>query len=248
MRVLVLGGTTEASLLARRLAQRDDIAAILSFAGRTENPKQPPIPFRSGGFGGVDGLYDFLLAKRIDAVVDATHPFAVRISEHAIVASQRGGIPLVVFTRPAWEKRDGDRWISVDDTEAAVRALGEAPRRVFLTHGRLQIAPFASAPQHSYVVRTIDRPADIMTLPRHRLILARGPFLTPDEARLMREERIEIVVTKNSGGPSTYAKIEAARMLQIPVVMIRRPPIGHVDALFDADQVMTWLDAHDLAP
>jgi precorrin-6A/cobalt-precorrin-6A reductase len=248
MRVLVLGGTTEASLLARRLAQRDDIAAILSFAGRTENPKQPPIPFRIGGFGGVDGLCDFLLAERIDAVIDATHPFAVRISEHAISASERARVPLVAFTRPAWEKQDGDRWISADDTQAAVRALGEAPRRVFLTHGRLQLAPFGFAPQHSYVVRTIDRPADIMTLPQHRLILARGPFLTGDEAQLMREERIEIVVTKNSGGPSTYAKIEAARMLQIPVVMIRRPPIGRVAALLDADQVMTWLDAHHLAP
>jgi precorrin-6A/cobalt-precorrin-6A reductase len=248
MRVLVLGGTTEASLLARRLARRDDIAAILSFAGRTENPKQPPIPFRIGGFGGVDGLHDYLVAEHIHAVVDATHPFAVRISEHAANACQRAGIPLVAFTRPAWEQQDGDRWISAEDTEAAVRALGEAPRRVFLTHGRLQLTPFASAAQHFYVVRTIDRPADIMTLPRHRLILARGPFLTPDEAQLMREERIEMVVTKNSGGPSTYAKIEAARRLQIPVVMIRRPPIGRVDALFDADQVMTWLNTHHLAP
>jgi precorrin-6A/cobalt-precorrin-6A reductase len=248
MRVLILGGTTEASLLARRLAQRDDIAAILSFAGRTENPRQPPIPFRIGGFGGVDGFYDFLLAQHIQAVVDATHPFAVRISENAISACQRAGVPLVAFTRPAWEQQDGDRWISADDTEAAVRALGEVPRRVLLTHGRLQLAPFASAPQHSYVVRTIDRPADIMTLPRHRLILARGPFLTGDEAQLMRQERIEIVVTKNSGGRSTYAKIEAARTLQIPVVMIRRPQIRRVDALFDVDQVMAWLDAHGLAP
>jgi precorrin-6A/cobalt-precorrin-6A reductase len=248
MRVLVLGGTTEASLLARRLAQRDDIAAILSFAGRTESPRQPPIPFRIGGFGGVDGLTDFLLADRIDAVVDATHPFAVHISENAAGACQRTRLPLVAFTRPAWQQQDGDRWISVDDTEAAVRALGETPRRVLLTHGRLQLAAFASAPQHSYVVRTIDRPADIMALPRHRLILARGPFLTGDETRLMRHEHIEVVVTKNSGGQSTYAKIEAARTLQIPVVMIRRPQISRVDELFDVDEVMTWLDAHGLVP
>jgi precorrin-6A/cobalt-precorrin-6A reductase len=248
MRVLVLGGTTEASLLARRLAKRDDVAAILSLAGRTENPRQPPIPFRVGGFGGPDGLHDFLLTERIDAVVDATHPFAVRISEHASSACRRARVPLVVFTRPAWEQQDGDRWIFADDAEAAVRALGETPRRIFLTHGRLQLAPFASAPQHFYVVRTIDRPADIMTLPEHRLILARGPFLADDEARLMRDERIAIVVTKNSGGQSTYAKIEAARNLQIPVVMIRRPPTSRADALFDADQVMAWLGAHGLAP
>src|SRR5437667_4347993 len=107
MRVLILGGTTEASLLARRLAQRDDIAAILSFAGRTENPRQPPIPCRIGGFGGVGGFYDFLLVERIDAVIDATHPFAVRISENAASACRRARIPLVALTRPAWEPQDG---------------------------------------------------------------------------------------------------------------------------------------------
>jgi precorrin-6A/cobalt-precorrin-6A reductase len=197
MRVLVLGGTAEASLLAERLARRRDIAAIFSFAGRTESPRQPPIPFRIGGFGGIDGLSDFLLAERIDAVVDATHPFAARISEHAASACERARVPLVALTRPAWERQDGDRWIPAEDIEAAVRALGDTPRRVFLTHGRLQLAPFASAPQHSYVVRTIDPPADIMALPRHRLILARGPFLTGDEVKLMRDEGIEIVVTKN---------------------------------------------------
>ena len=142
MRVLILGGTTEASLLARRLAQRDDIAAILSFAGRTGNPRQPPIPFRIGGFGGVDGFYDFLLVERIDAVVDATHPFAVRISENATSACRRARIPLVAFTRPAWEQQDGDRWIFADDTEAAVRALGDAPRRVFLNSWPFAARPF----------------------------------------------------------------------------------------------------------
>jgi precorrin-6A/cobalt-precorrin-6A reductase len=248
MRVLVLGGTAEASLLAERLARRRDIAAIFSFAGRTESPRQPPIPFRIGGFGGIDGLSDFLLAERIDAVVDATHPFAARISEHAASACERARVPLVALTRPAWERQDGDRWIPAEDIEAAVRALGDTPRRVFLTHGRLQLAPFASAPQHSYVVRTIDPPADIMALPRHRLILARGPFLTGDEVKLMRDEGIEIVVTKNSGGQSTYAKIEAARTLQIPVVMIRRPLIRRADELFDPDQVMAWLDAHGAIP
>lgn len=248
MRVLVLGGTAEASLLAQRLARRQDIPAILSFAGRTQSPKLPPIPFRIGGFGGIDGLCNFLLAKEIHAVVDATHPFAVRISEHAASACERARVPLVALTRPAWEPQNGDRWIFAEDIEAAVRALGDVPRRVFLTHGRLQLAAFASAPQHSYVIRAIDPPADLMTLPRHRLILARGPFLTGDEVKLMRDEGIEIVVTKNSGGQSTYAKIEAARTLQIPVVMIRRPLIPRAGELFDPDQVMAWLDAHGAIP
>src|SRR5438876_5037734 len=153
MRVLILGGTTEASLLARRLAPRDDIAPVLSFAGVTENPKQPPIPFRVGGFGGIDGLCEYLYAQNIDAVIDATHPFAVRISANAVSACRRAGVALVAFTRPAWQPQPGERWIAADDIDAAVRALGETPRRVFLTHGRLQLAAFASAPQHRYLVR-----------------------------------------------------------------------------------------------
>jgi precorrin-6A/cobalt-precorrin-6A reductase len=249
MRVLILGGTTEASMLARRLAQRDDIDPILSFAGRTENPVPPPIPFRTGGFGGADGLHDFLIADRIRAVVDATHPFAARMSENAASACRRAGIALVAFTRPAWDRQDGDRWISAEDTEAAVAALGDPPRRVFLTHGRQQLAAFARAPQHSYLVRSIERPVDIIALPRHRLILARGPFLAADEVRLMRDQRIEILVTKNSGGVSTYGKIEAARALEIPVVMIQRPPTaGGVEALFAVGDVMAWLGTHREAP
>lgn len=248
MRVLILGGTSEASQLARRLAPRQDIAAILSLAGVTENPRQPPVPFRVGGFGGVDGLHDFLVAEHIEAVVDATHPFAARISENAIRACARAGIALVAFTRPAWQQQPGDHWISADDAQAAVCALGEVPRRVFLTHGRLQLAPFAAAPQHHYLVRSIDPPADLTTLPSHQLIQARGPFQLDDEIKLMRQHGIESIVSKNSGGPSTYAKIEAARTLRIPVVMISRPPAGPTTALFGIDQVMAWLEAHALAP
>src|ERR1700730_4328921 len=217
MRIFILGGTREASMLARRLAEDVTIKPMLSFAGRTENPVLPPIPFRIGGFGGTDGLYHYLGAENIDAVIDATHPFAVRISENARSACRRAHIPLVAFTRPAWEQQGGDRWIEVDDIDVAVRALGDRPRRVLLTHGRLQLSPFARSPQHTYIVRAIDRPADIMALPRHRLILARGPFAKAAEGQLMGDERVDIVVSKNSGGSATYAKIEAARELGIPV-------------------------------
>jgi precorrin-6A/cobalt-precorrin-6A reductase len=248
MRILVLGGTREASMLAQRLSGDVTFKPTLSFAGRTENPVLPPIPFRIGGFGGGDGLCDYLVTENIDAVIDATHPFAVRISENARRACQRAQVPLVTFTRPAWEQQAGDRWIVVDDVEAAVRALGDPPRRILLTHGRLQLSAFARSPQHTYIVRAIDRPADIMALPRHRLILARGPFAKAAEVQLMRDERIDVVVSKNSGGPSTYAKIEAARDLGVPVVMLRRPPIDAAAEVFDVDAVMRWLDAHRPVP
>jgi precorrin-6A/cobalt-precorrin-6A reductase len=248
MHILILGGTREASMLARRLAEDVAIKPILSFAGRTENPVLPPIPFRIGGFGGADGLYHYLVAENIDAVIDATHPFAVRISENARTACRRSHIPLVAFTRPAWEQHGGDRWIEVDDVDAAVRALGDRPRRVLLTHGRLQLSAFARSPQHTYIVRAIDRPADIMALPRHHLILARGPFAKSAENQLMGDERIDIVVSKNSGGSATYAKIEAARELGIPVVMMRRPRIDGAAELFDVDAVMMWLGAHRRVP
>jgi precorrin-6A/cobalt-precorrin-6A reductase len=248
MRILILGGTREASTLVQRLSGDVTIKPILSFAGRTENPVLPPIPFRIGGFGGVDGLYRYLMAKNIDAVIDATHPFAVRISENARTACQRAQVPLAAFTRPAWEPKAGDRWIVVDDVDAAVRALGNRPQRILLTHGRLQLSPFAQSPQHTYIVRTVDRPVDIMALPRHRLVLARGPFAKDAELQLMRDERIDIVVSKNSGGPSTYAKIEAARDLGISVVMMRRPQIDRAAELFSVDAVMTWLGTHRAVP
>jgi precorrin-6A/cobalt-precorrin-6A reductase len=235
-------------MLARRLSADVTIKAILSFAGRTENPMPPPIPFRVGGFGGADGLSHYLMAENIDAVIDATHPFAVRISENARSACRRAHIPLVAFTRPAWERQGGDRWIEVDDVDAAVRALGDRPRRVLLTHGRLQLSPFARSPQHTYIVRAIDRPADILALPRHRLILARGPFAKGAESQLMRDQCIDFVVSKNSGGSSTYAKIEAARDLEIPVVMIRRPRIDGAAELLDVDAVMVWLGTHRGVP
>jgi precorrin-6A/cobalt-precorrin-6A reductase len=248
MRILILGGTREASMLAQRLSVDVTVKPILSFAGRTENPVLPPIPFRIGGFGGADGLYDYLMAENIDAVIDATHPFAVRISENARSACRRAHVALVAFTRPAWERLAGDRWIVVDDIDAAVRALGHRPRRVLLTHGRLQLSSFARSPQHTYIVRAIDRPADIMALPRHRLILARGPFAKGAESQLMRDECIDIVVSKNSGGSSTYAKIEAARDLEIPVVMIRRPQMDCTAGLFEVDAVMVWLGTHRGVP
>jgi precorrin-6A/cobalt-precorrin-6A reductase len=235
-------------VLARRLADKPDIAPILSLAGATANPAQAPIPQRIGGFGGPKGLAAFLVRERIGAVIDATHPFAARMSANAVAACQATGTPLIVFTRPPWMREAGDHWIEVATINEAVDALGIQRRTVFLTHGRLQLPAFARAPRHRYIVRAIDRPAEIDALPDCKLILARGPFSLADELALMKREQIEAVVTKNSGGRATYAKIEAARALGIQVVILSRPPASEAETLYELDGVMTWIAAHRQAP
>jgi precorrin-6A/cobalt-precorrin-6A reductase len=217
-------------------------------AGATAHRAQAPIPQRVGGFGGAEGLTAFLARERIDAVVDATHPFASRMSANAVAACLATGTPLVVFTRSAWTHQPDDRWIEVATMDDAVDALGTQRRTVFLTQGRLQLAAFVRAPQHRYVVRTIDRPAEIDALPDCKLILARGPFSLADELALMQREQIETLVTKNSGGSATYAKIEAARALKIEVVILRQPPAPEAETLHDLDGVVAWLAAHRQAP
>jgi precorrin-6A/cobalt-precorrin-6A reductase len=244
LRLLILGGTSEASALARQVADQPDVAAILSLAGATAEPAPAPIPQRIGGFGGAESLAAFLAREHIDAVVDATHPFASRISANAVAACGATRTPLVVFSRPPWTREPGDRWIEVAAMDDAVPALGTQRKTVFLTQGRLQLAAFARAPQHRYIVRAIDRPADIDALPDHKLILARGPFTIRDELELMKHEGIEMLVTKNSGGRATYAKIEAARALEIEVIVVRRPPAPEAETLHDLDAVMAWIAAH----
>jgi precorrin-6A/cobalt-precorrin-6A reductase len=248
MRLLILGGTTEASALARHIAGRPDIDPILSLAGRTRHPVAPPIPFRTGGFGGVAGLKTYLAETKIDAVIDATHPFAAQMSLHAAQACHDLKLPLVQFTRPSWRPTQGDRWRPVPDMAAAANALGTSPRRVLLTVGGLQLTAFAAAPQHHYVVRTIDPPQIVDAMPDHRLILARGPFALEDEIALMQDERIDVLVTKNSGGTATEAKLEAARRLGIEVVMVERPETAGVPALESLGAVMGWIGNHRPIP
>ncbi len=232
----------------RRIADESDLAAILSLAGATAKPAPAPITRRIGGFGGAEGLAAFLAREQVDAVVDATHPFASRISANAIAACGATRTPLVVFSRPPWARELGDRWVEVATIEEAVDALGSAPKTVFLAQGRLQLATFARAPQHRYIVRAIDRPAGIDALPGHKLILARGPFFLADELALMKRERIEVLVTKNSGGRATYAKLDAARALEIEVVIVRRPPAPEAETHHDLDAILAWIAAHRRAP
>lgn len=229
-RILILGGTTEARRLAERLAGRADIDATISLAGRTSEPKPLPLPTRIGGFGGVDGLVAYLAKENIHLLVDATHPFASRISANAVASAKVSGVPLFALRRPAWQAVDGDRWIRVKDIEAAVAALGKAPRRVFLAIGRQEAGSFCPSPQHSYLVRSVDPVDPPLAMPDCRYILASGPFAESDEQKLLADERIDVVVSKNSGGDATYGKIAAARDLGIDVIIIeRRPPPGVTD-------------------
>jgi precorrin-6A/cobalt-precorrin-6A reductase len=247
VRVLILGGTSEARALAARVAEMPQIEAVLSLAGRTREPQAQPIATRIGGFGGIDGLCAYLHAKGIERVVDATHPFAVQMSRHGATACARLGIPLMILAREPWQKQVDDNWIEVANLGEAVRALGDAPKRVFLTIGRLGLSAFARAPQHLYLVRTIDPTEDLAALlPRHQLILARGPFAVEDEERLMREASIGVLVTKNSGGSATYAKMIAARRLRLPAIVIMPPLRPHAPVVHDVESVLRFL-SHEAA-
>ncbi|MFE1600977.1 cobalt-precorrin-6A reductase [Methylobacterium sp. ID0610] len=247
MRILLLGGTTEATALVRHLADRPGFRPILSLAGRTAAPVAAPFDTRIGGFGGPEGLARWLAAEGVDAVIDATHPFAQRISRHAAQACAHSKRPLLALRRPAWHRQAGDHWLEVDSVAAAVPALGAARRHVFLTVGRLELAAFAAAPQHAYLVRTIEPVGEALPVPDLVAVTARGPFSEADERALMRDHRTEVLVTKNSGGGATYAKIAAARALGLPVVIVRQPALPAVEAVDSPEAALAWLEAHRAA-
>jgi precorrin-6A/cobalt-precorrin-6A reductase len=242
-RILILGGTTEARRLAERLAERRDLAVTLSLAGRTASPAAQPVPVRIGGFGGAQGLAAHLAAERIDALIDATHPYAAIISANAAQAAGAAGVPLLALRRPAWVAVAGDRWIEVDDMQAAVQALAAAPRRVFLALGRNEIAAFVAAPQHFYLVRSVDPIEPPLRVPHAHYVTGRGPFTQAGDRALLVDHGIEIVVAKNSGGDATYGKIAAARALGVAVMLLRRPALPDVAAVATVEEALAWIDA-----
>ncbi len=242
-RILLLGGTTEASHMARALAARG-ADAVFSYAGRTGAPAAQPLPTRIGGFGGVAGLADYLRAQAITHVIDATHPFAVQMSRNAAAACAEAGVALLALERPAWTPGPGDDWQSLPDREAAVAALPAAPARVFLAIGRQGAAAFAARPEHAYLLRLVDPPATLPPLPGAEIVLARGPFTLAQDLALLREHRIGLIVAKNAGGEGARAKLDAARMLGLRVLMIERPEAPTRAVAARVETVMDWLTAH----
>ncbi|WP_072749918.1 cobalt-precorrin-6A reductase [Rhodococcus maanshanensis] len=240
MRVLILGGTSEARSLAARLSGAPDVEVVSSLAGRVRDPRLPEGEVRIGGFGGATGLRDWLRDNAIRAVIDATHPFAARISGNAAAATTEAALPFAVVQRPPWSPRPGDNWVEVDSLEAAATALPGLGRRVFLTIGRQGVDRFATV-DVDFLVRAID-PPEGPTPARMTLLLDRGPFEVGRESALLREHRIDVLVSKNSGGDLTVAKLTAARDLGVPVVMIGRPPNPLGATVFDGvDEVERWL-------
>lgn len=199
---------------------------------------------RVGGFGGVAGLADYLRRNAITHVIDATHPFAATISTNAVAACQRAGVPLIALTRPPWQKQPEDRWIEVPDMAGAVQALAGPMRRVMLAVGRMHLPEFQAQPQHFYLLRLVDPPQQPPGFPDHHIIIDRGPFTLGGDLALLRQHRINVVLSKNSGGDGAKAKIIAARQLGLPVIMIRRPEIPHRHQVETVAQVIGWL-GHD---
>ena len=242
-RILILGGTGEARALAAALADVPGVDTVSSLAGRVRDPRLPVGDVRIGGFGGVDGLDEWLRAHPVDAIVDATHPFAAKITSNAAEAAHRRGIPHVVLRRPEWSPNPGERWHRAADLADAATLLPDLGTRVFLTIGRQGVDAFAGLHALWFLIRAID-PPDVATPPESTLLLARGPFAVTDEIALMREHRIDILVTKNSGGGQTDAKLDAARALSVPVLMISRPPLpSGTTTVDDVAGAVEWIDS-----
>ncbi|MCR6488813.1 cobalt-precorrin-6A reductase [Amycolatopsis sp. OK19-0408] len=235
--ILVLGGTGEARKLAEALVARE-VRVVSSLAGRVARPRLPVGEVRVGGFGGVDGLAAWLRENDVRAVVDATHPFAERIGANAAKAAEHTGIPLLRLARPGWEPVKGDVWHWADDLADAARQLPGLGERVFLTSGRQGLPAFAHLDDLWFLIRCVDPPEP--PLPRHHeLILARGPYETAAERELL--ERVDILVTKDSGGTLTSAKLTAARELGKPVLLVRRPPRPDTETAETVTEAVEWV-------
>ncbi|MCI3270506.1 cobalt-precorrin-6A reductase [Streptomyces cylindrosporus] len=240
--VLILGGTTEARELAAALAARPDVRVTTSLAGRVSRPGALAGEVRVGGFGGADGLADWLRAEQVDALVDATHPFAEAITANAARAAAATGVPAVVLRRPGWRPGPEDRWHMVASLSAAADALPRFGPRVFLTTGRMGLSAFAHLTDRHFVVRSVEPPEP--PLPPHtEVLLGRGPFTVDDETALLREYLVDVVVTKDSGGAATAAKLTAARGLGVPAVVVRRPSLPEgARVVSDVAGALWWLD------
>ncbi|MFC8227699.1 cobalt-precorrin-6A reductase [Streptomyces sp. NPDC057287] len=224
LHVLLLGGTTEARRLAESLVAVDGIRVTSSLAGRVARPRLPPGEVRVGGFGGAEGMAEWLRAHRVDAVIDATHPFAETISFNAASAAAAVHVPLLALRRPGWVPVEGDRWHAADSLAGAAELLPALGSRVFLTTGRMGLAAFAALDELWFLMRSVDAPEPPYPA-RTEVLLDRGPFTLEGERELVRRHGIDVLVTKDSGGDATAPKLTAAREAGIPVVVVGRPPV-----------------------
>ena len=240
-RLLILGGTGDAIELALQAMSLPGVEVITSLAGRTSTPKKLLGAVRIGGFGGEAGLVEYLQAAQVDLLIDATHPFAAKISWNAAGAARKVGIPWLMLIRPGWVKSGLDDWIEVENIEAAVTAIPDGAARIFLTIGRQQLAPFSGLKDRWCLMRSIDPPDSSILLPPGELLLDRGPFSLEQELKLLRDYQIDAIVSKNSGGDATYAKIVAARELGIPVIMVQRSIVPKGDIVSDVSGAIEWL-------
>jgi precorrin-6A/cobalt-precorrin-6A reductase len=240
-RILILGGTSEALKLAGALCDRTQFTPIYSLAGRLENLRVPNCEVRIGGFGGIDGLSAYLAKERIDAVIDATHPFAARISHNVEQASHRLGLPLLALVRLPWSTMPGDVWHEVPDMHGAAAIIHNLGKRIFLAIGRQEVSAFAECPEEYFLIRAIENPSESLP-PNSRILLARGPFHVEEEINLLRSYAIDLIVAKNSGGDATYPKLQAARELKIPVVMVQRPRTEQGLSVATVPAAIAWLE------
>ena len=240
-RVLILGGTGDASALAAKASTLPGVEVRVSLAGRTPQPLPIAGIVRIGGFGGVAGLTQYLRDEAIDLLIDATHPFAAKISFNAAAAAAELGMPRLMLVRPAWDSVPGDQWIDVESIAAAADALEGQAKRVFLTIGRQQLALFARLHEIWFLMRLINQPEPDAVVPEGLLLFSQGPFDLTAERQLLMQHEIDTIVTKNSGGSATYAKIIAARELGIKVVMVRRPTIPQGEQVQDVEGAFAWL-------
>ena len=239
MHLLILGGTGEAAALAQHAVARPGLQVTTSLAGGTRKPAPITRAVRSGGFGGADGMAAYLREAGVDLVIDATHPFAAVISRNAAKACRAVGLAHIHLVRPPWVGREGENWIEVDDMAQAAAAV--AGRRAFLTIGRIELGCFSEVEDAWFLVRVIEKPVGPPPLANCRVIEGRPPFTVDDERTLMSDHKIEVVVSKNSGGGATYAKIAAARSLGLPVVMVRRPAPPDGPVVGSVEEALAWL-------
>lgn len=238
-KILILGGTAEGRKLADLITEAG-LDVVTSLAGRVKRPRLPQGEVRIGGFGGPQRMGRYLLESSIDLVIDATHPFAEKISASALEAATSTGTPMLRLNRPQWTPGEGDNWLSVPSAEEAARLVQERFKRPLLTIGRQQLSAFAGDARSSYLIRCVEPPEG--KLPRRYLLMFdRGPFDFDSEHSLLRRHRIDVVVTKNSGGDATAAKLEAARSLHIPVIMIERPPSPPVPTVHTVAEAAQWI-------